>query len=213
MKRLMAGMVLSLIGAADASAQTALGAAVVVARLPSTPYVPGAVDRPPNGLVPGAVLFGAATLTPRLGVQGEMSLAGELTTESVSSHPGFTIEGPTRHRDTILSGLLRVRAAPWCEVFVGGGLTFERTEVRQTIRDHFTGDTSPYDARSSSATRATFTTGVDLPIPLYRGLSLLPTGRVHVIARHAEEPTQNTRPLAPPSRYAFRLGIGGRVEF
>jgi len=198
--------------AASVSAQTTVGGSFIVSRLPSEAYVPGTVAVPPSGLTTGAVVFGGAAVAPRIAVQAEVSIPAQLTTLRTSSHPGTTIEDRTEHRDTIVSGLLRVRAAAWCEVLVGGGVTFERTSVEQTYRSHLTGETSA-GVRESSATRATFTTGVDLPVRLHRYLSVVPTGRIHVIARSSEQPALDTRPFSPPSTYVFRLGIGARVEF
>lgn len=211
---LVAALLVSLLlVGSEAFAQAHAGAAIVVSRLPGLDYTPGTIDRPPSGLVVGGVFSGGATLTPWIVLQGELSIPTQLTNESVSSHPGATIEGSTRHRDTIVSALLRVVAAPWCEVLVGGGVTFDRTEVQMTIRDHLTGLTTPYLSASSSATRATFTTGVDLPIRLPRGVALVPTGRMHVVARPELPSTFDDRPMATPSKYVFRFGIGGRVEF
>lgn len=198
--------------AANVSAQTTVGGAVVVSRLPSEAYVPGTFAVPPSGLTTGAVLSVGVTVAPRIGVQGEVSIPAPVTTLQGSSHPGETVEDRTKHRDTIVSGLLRVRAATWCEVLVGGGVTFERTSVVQTFRSHLTGQTSA-EERESSATRATFTAGVDRPVRLHRHVSVVPTARMHVIARSREEPTLDTRPLSPPSTYVFRLGIGAGVEF
>ena len=213
MRPLVAGLVVLLVAASNLYAQANAGAAVVMSRLPGLDYTPGTIDRPPSGLVVGGVLSGGATLTPRIGLQGELSIPAQLTNDSVSSHPGATIEGTTRHRDTIVSALLKVIAASWCEVVGGGGLTFERTDVQQTIRDHLTGLTTPYLSASSSATRVTFTTGVDLPIRLSRRVALVPTGRMHVVARPEVPSTFEDRPLEPPSTYVFRFGVGGRVEF
>ena len=195
-----------------AAAQTAFGGAFIVSRLPAETYIPGTFTVPPSGLTHGMVLFGGAAVTPRIGLQGELSVPSELVTLRQFSHPGATFEDATNHRDTIVSGLLRVRAVSWCDVFVGGGLTFERTTVSQTGRDNLTGDTH-VETESSSATRATFTTGVDFPVRLNRHFWLLPTGRLHVVSRNTKVPLENVRTLSPPSKYAFRLGIGVRVEF
>src|SRR5262245_44378798 len=108
---------LMLLAAVDAAAQGVVGGAFIVSRLPRETNVPaGVFALPPNGLTNGIAVFGGADVTPRVGWQGELSIPGEVETVVVSSHPGFTIEDATRHRDTILSGVVRVRAARWCEV-------------------------------------------------------------------------------------------------
>jgi len=185
---------------------------VIASRLPVEEYIPGAFAVPPNGLTHGIVAFGAVAISPAIALQGELSVPGELDTLRVDSHPGITFEESTKHRDTILSGLLRVRLASWCDAFVGGGLTFERTMVTEAARDHFSGGTS-VRSQSSAATRATFTAGVDFPVRLHRHLALLPTGRMHVISRERVEPQVDVRPLSPPSKYVLRFGIGARVDF
>lgn len=213
MRTAAAVLLLSILGPVHAWAQANAGAAIVVSRLPGLDYTPGTIDRPPSGLAVGGVFSGGAALAPWLAVQGELSIPARLTAETIRSSRSITIVGTTRHRDTIVSALLKVIAASWCEVVVGGGVTFERTEVQQTIRDHFTGLTGPYLSASSAATRATFTTGVDLRIRLARGVALVPTGRMHVVSRPEVPSTFEDRPLAPPSTYVFRFGVGGRVEF
>ena len=165
------GLVL-LPGAGNASAQGAVGGAFIVSRLPSADYVPGSLAVPPNGLTNGGVLFGGGMLSSRIGLQGEVSIPTQLVTLVQSSHPSLTIDDTTVHRDTIVDGLLRLRVASWCEGVVGGGLTFERTTVT-TVTTAFQVGARTSDV-SSSATRPTFTTGVDFPIRLSRWFALHP---------------------------------------
>jgi hypothetical protein len=73
--------------------------------------------------------------------------------------------------------------------------------------------------RSRSDTSPQFTAGLDLPIPLGKHFSLLPTGRVHVISRGRTEPFDpfvdppEEVPLGQPSSFTYRLGLGGRLDF
>lgn len=82
----------------------------------------------------------------------------------------------------------------------------------------FPGSTPFSVERSRSDTRAQFTAGLDLPIPIGKHFALLPTGRVHVISRGRLEPfhpltdTLDDAPLGHPSSVTYRLGPGARLD-
>jgi len=118
--RLLWTMVVALTAVApQAVAQTAVGGAFIVSRMPPEVYVPGTFTVPTNGLSHGVVVLGGMGITPRIGLQGELSIPGWLVTLREFSRPGARFEDTTKHRDTILNGLLRMRVTPWCDVFVG----------------------------------------------------------------------------------------------
>jgi hypothetical protein len=200
-----------------AAAQGVIGGAVVVSRLPrGDSSAASSVAVAPSGLTNGGVLFGGVILNRLVAVQAEVSVVGVLKNVWQRSGPAVTIVDTMRHRDTLVSALVRLRASSWCDAFVGGGIDFERTADTAVAHSSFPNAPGEYSStRSSSATRAVFTTGLDFPIRLSTAFALLPTGRIHIIRRRtrpqlgpSEDPT-----LSTTSSYVFRFGFGGRLEF
>ena len=158
------------------------------------------------------VVFGIdITAWRRLGIDAEISTSGHGADyqEAVKYH------ARVRHRDTILSGLVRVRLRPGSTVRVepvaGAGVAFADTLV-STSRQEFVpvqhyGDFGDYVPWVSGRTRPAVSFGVDVPIGRGR-VAVAPTLRVHYTFR--EEVLGDQVGLG---HWAVRSGVGVRIAF
>jgi hypothetical protein len=203
-----------------ASGQVSVGASYIFAAETSFADEPGTLSPPPEGgLVPrGLVVFVGAGISRHVGIQSELSMSDWTSTTRTSSYQFGSLTDTTRHRDVLVSGLLRLGPQrSCCNVMIGGGLVFARTYGTSAVvyRDPQLGPAPDLRARNPMSPRLALTIGGDFPIPIHRHLSILPTARLHWMSRHTLSPGAD--PDVPvtgrPGNFAFRGGVGARVDF
>lgn len=150
------------------------------------------------------------TASRRVGIDAELSLSGYLDDyqEAIKYH------NKVRHRDTILSGLVRIRfllgALVRVEPVAGMGVAFADTLVSTSRQvfvplEHYE-DFSEYVPWGSGGTRPALSFGVDVPIG--RGhVAVVPTLRVHYIFR------DEVNEQIGVGGWSIRPGIGVSVRF
>lgn len=215
---------------ASASAQSAervsFGAAVTLAHLPQ----PNA-DRPenvfpyveaPHGNSRGVKIFGAARVSRRLAVGGELSIASPVTLTTVESHPSSYTTRTMTHRDTIVVGVLRVRTGRFVDVIGGGGIVSPRTSMTASgwtsgsPRGQVSFGPLVHQSPSNGA-RPALTVGADIAAPMHKHLAVLGIVRLYHLSRAA--PLRSTpfgnaydeRPFLQPGSNVIRLGVGVRI--
>jgi hypothetical protein len=101
----------------NAGAQVTAGGTFMftIQRTPSR--VPGTFSPAPGGAAAGVALFGGIEVSRRMGIQGELSIPASMSTTGVSSYSTGDFTDTTRHRDVIISGLVRLGTERrWCDV-------------------------------------------------------------------------------------------------
>jgi hypothetical protein len=208
-------VLLLLVPARWAEGQVTVGGALVFARTTAEPDEPGTFSPPPSGTEPGAIIFGGAALSRRVGLQGELSVPRRTSTTRKSSYSSGDFTDTTVHRDILLSGLVRVRASSWCELLAGAGVVFASTSATSVAVDRETGVAWTTEKHLPDTTRLALTAGGDFPIRFYRKVWLLPTARIHYLSRAELEPPPgiDSRPIGRAGKIALRVGIGAMVAF
>jgi hypothetical protein len=203
------------------------GAAATLARLPQPnaerpedvfPYVEA-----PYGNLSGLEIFGGFGLSRRLAVGGELSIASPARLTTRETHPSNDTTRIIEHRDTVLSGLLRIRAARFVHLLAGGGVVFPRTSL--TVSGRYWGSSPPgvvsygpllYDSPTNGA-RLALTAGADLAAPLSDHLAIIGIVRLHHLFRaeslHSDPfgRSDDPRPFLQPNSHVIRLGAGVRI--
>lgn len=202
--------------AASALAQVAVGGAFVVTGQSARRDEPGTFSPPPGGTAPGVLVFVGRDVAPALALRGEISIPSTLSTTRSSSYRAGTFTDTTQQRDVVASGVLRIRTGRrCCDVVAGAGVVFARTSATSVFVDRDTGRTVTTRRELRRTARPALTLGGDFPIPLRARVALLPTARLHWLARPTLEapPGIDSRPLGRPASVAFQAGLGFRAEF
>ena len=226
---------LSLCAPRTSSAQTTtegpyFGAAVTLTRLPQVnPDRPGDVFpyvAAPYGNSSGFEVFGGVGLWRRLAVGGELSVASPATLTTRESHPSNDTTRIIKHRDTVLSGLLRVRTGRFVHLLAGAGVVFPRTSL--TVSGHYVDfGSSPVRAVSfgpllyhspANGARFALTVGADLSAPLNDHVAFTGLVRLHHLSRaealHSDPfgRSDDPRPFLQPDSQTIRVGVGVRIS-
>jgi hypothetical protein len=204
------------------------GAAVTLARLPQpNPDPPGNVFpyvEAPYGNSSGLEIFGGLWLSRRLAVGGEMSVASPATLTTQESHPSENATRTLKHRDTVVSGLLRVRIGRFVHLLAGGGVVFPRTSL--TVSGSSVDFSFPvrvvsygpllYESPTNGA-RLALTVGADISASLNKHLAFTGLVRLHHLSRaeslHSDPfgRSNDPRPFLQPDSHTIRLGVGVRI--
>ncbi len=164
-----------------------------------------------GGSAVGGVFGFGVIASARIGIDAELSLSAHFDDyqEAIKYH------SKVRHRDNILSGLIRFRLMEASELSIepvaGAGVAFADTWFSSSALQFLPNlGYSPYGdyiQDTTGRTRPVITGGLDLPINIGR-VAILPTFRFHYIFR--EEVMKDQRGLGS---WAVRPGIGVRVGF
>ncbi len=201
---------------ARSHAQLTAGAALAFAtgtfRTAETAPVPSEVL--PTGTPAAVTAFVAASGDSRLGVQGEVSVPGRTSwTGTYSMKIGYG-KDTIVHRDVLVSGLVRVAVSRGCVILGGAGAAFSYTSGTDVYTDRSTPPGGTYTGEQTvRSTHLVLSLGGDFPVRLARHFSLVPTVRIHYIARSGPELSD---PVFPPVEFGnltLRTGVGGMVSF
>jgi len=208
---------------ADAQSGTAhrvaIGGAVISSLQTERQGEAGTFSLPPHGRSVGGVIFGGVGLTPGIELDGELSFAGAVGNTQEWSHPSVRGTTTTEHRDTILSGLVRIHVASFVDLVGGAGVVFARTSASEVSESFYflTGWTTRVRTeRVPDSTRLALTAGFDFPIALGAHVALMPTLRLHHLSRPDTSPSDDadfTRPVSAANSIVWRAGAGVRVQF
>jgi hypothetical protein len=172
-----------------------------------------------DGTAVGVTADAGAFLTPRVAIGLEVSLPRRFTAVQETQYMRV-FQQESRHRDVIISGLLRAVINPAQRVQLGvvggGGVVQEST--RQRRRDHegllptYPPGFGPYsDEYAFTRWTAAALVGVDLAIAIAPRVAVVPQLRVHFV-RRSSEPSQQGWALGLSS-VVLRPAIGVRAAF
>ena len=178
----------------------------------------GASDEPYLG--PGfggasvsTVVFVDGALSDAVSLGAEASLAGAITGVQRQRAPSGSNTLESRHRDTIVSGVLKLKTAASARVqtAVSGGLGLARRQTDRT--GAFTPNVPPFVSRpvtqSLSDTVLATTAGFEAAIAFNRHAGLLALVRVHYLVDDDRQPDGVVQ--RGVSSLVFRYGVGARV--
>jgi hypothetical protein len=170
---------------------------------------------PPDGASMGVNVTAGAALGRRFGIDGELSVAGPVSSDVRHAHyllGDFT--DSSKERDIILSGLLRWHTQQaHCDVVGGVSVIWPRLEEHHlaVIRDAVP-RTSERTEHPAWGPLIGLAGGLDFPLPVTSAFRILPTVRLHWIHRgEISAPQYVTH--ARPGPVVLRVGVGAEVTF
>jgi hypothetical protein len=196
-----------LIFAASSQAQVTAGGALVFAWTQGGTGGRAVVLTAPGGTTIGGVGFIAVSLNSRVGIQGEVSVAGQNTRTLTQQFRTAALTYRAAHRDVLVSGLMRVRASSWCSLLIGLGSVFSTASSTTVYSPTYT------DQATTDTTRLAFTMGLDFPVHVRGNFFVLPTARVHLLSRLQPDPSGKPRIAGQAGNTGFRVGVGGMFVF
>jgi hypothetical protein len=141
---------------------------------------------PLSGKGVGFVIAGGYFLMPGLALEGELNVGGDISAPQHTGYNDVSSDYIRHNRDITLTGQVRLSAGP-ADVVVGVGRGFTRigSTNSTTTRLRLNGDvTVGPDADYWYVNKgATFTYGLDVPIPSRSHVQIVPTFRMHVMRR------------------------------
>lgn len=169
------------------------------------------------GTALGGLTFLDAALGERFSLGGEVSLAANIKGQRSRSESIGITNLQSRHRDTIFSGVAKVKVAQalkaQVDAIVGMGVSWRHTVRNGTFRSSLPPFSSvPVDETLSDAVFAT-TLGLDAMLNVSARTSMVFTARLHLLKDddHRDDPIGFVRRGVGSS--IFRFGGGGLIRF